>query len=376
MIEDWEILRSFFPLGWEEMALQTGALKGLRKNKSAEDFLRTLLLHVGCGYSLRETVARAKLANLADMSDVALLGRLKKAKDWLHAMCLALLKEQVDSPSHNEGFKVRLFDATNVKEPGQTGSLWRIHYSVVFPSLLCDFLKPTACKGQGTGETFFQFSIRKGDFIIADRGYSTAPGIHHVASKKAHVMVRVNTQSLPILCVKAARFPLLQKVTSIKKAGTIASWNVIIPGNDNRTVPGRICAVRKTKEAIQLAHDRLRKTATRKGHVLRPETFEYAKYVIIFTTFPEKSFSAPEILNWYRCRWQVELIFKRFKSIAALGHLPKHDQESSKAWLYGKLFVALLTSRLINYASAISPWGYNLEESTPAERLARIQLRV
>jgi hypothetical protein len=92
--------------------------------------------------------------------------------------------------------------------------------------------------------------------------------------------------------------------------------------------------------------------------------------VIVFTTFPEKAFSDVDVLDWYRCRWQVELIFKRFKSIAALGHLPKHDDESAKAWLYGKLFVALLTAKLIDYASAISPWGYHLEEYPHPKRLA------
>jgi len=110
MMEDWEILRSFFPCDWEEMAWQTDALKGLRKDTTPEAYLRALLLHVGCGYSLRETVTRAKRANLADMSDVALLGRLKKAQDWLHALCAALLREQVASPAHNAGFQVRLFD--------------------------------------------------------------------------------------------------------------------------------------------------------------------------------------------------------------------------------------------------------------------------
>ena len=62
----------------------------------------------------------------------------------------------------------------------------------------------------------------------------------------------------------------------------------------------------------------------------------------------------------YKRRWDVELFFKRFKSLAELGHLPKHDDESAKAWLYGKLLVALVVEKLIGHASAISPWGYRL----------------
>ena len=57
MREDWELLTGLLPGDWEELAEETGALKGLRKDKSVEKLLRTLLLHVGCGHSLRETVA-------------------------------------------------------------------------------------------------------------------------------------------------------------------------------------------------------------------------------------------------------------------------------------------------------------------------------
>ena len=255
-----------------------------------------------------------------------------------------------------------------------TDRLRKIHLaqsdSVTLPTLSCDFFKLTETKGKGTGESFFQFSIKKGDYIIADRGYSTAPGIHHVESKKAYVMVRVNTQSLVIQNLKGGEFPLLKNVMEIKKTGIVASWNVQIPGSKSNIVKGRVCIIRKTEEAIQIAQAKLRSEAQKKGRLLKPETLEYAKYVIVFTTFPEESFNDIDILEWYRIRWQVELIFKRFKSIAELGHLPKHSDDSSKAWLYGKLFVALLTEKLINYASTVSPWGYILEKQPASKCLA------
>ncbi len=113
--------------------------------------------------------------------------------------------------------------------------------------------------------------------------------------------------------------------------------------------PCRVCAIRKTQEAIRIAHRKLRKEATRRGKKPQPRTLKFARYVIVFTTFPEVGFTAVEVLEWYRTRWQVELVFKRFKSLAQLGHLPKYDDESAKAWLYGKLLVALLVEKLIHH---------------------------
>jgi hypothetical protein len=74
---------SFLPADLRGSARKTDALKGLRQDKSAEDCLRTLLIHLACGYSLRETAVRAREAHLANLSDVALLKLLRKSEQWL-----------------------------------------------------------------------------------------------------------------------------------------------------------------------------------------------------------------------------------------------------------------------------------------------------
>ena len=119
-----------------------------------------------------------------------------------------------------------------------------------------------------------------------------------------------------------------------------------------------------------MAHKKIRRAASRKGKQVQPATLRFAEYVIVLTTFPEPPFSAADVLEWYRLRWQVELVFKRFKSLAQLGHVPKYDDDSAKAWLYGKLFVALLVEKLIHHARAISPWGYDVPAPAPPQPVA------
>ena len=91
--------------------------------------------------------------------------------------------------------------------------------------------------------------------------------------------------------------------------------------------------LRKSAEAIRLAHLKVRRDAARKGNQVQPATLRFAEYVIVFTTFPEPPFSAADVLEWYRLRWQVELVFKRFKSLAQLGHVPKYDDDSASVAL-------------------------------------------
>jgi hypothetical protein len=75
------------------MAWQSSAMERLRSFPSPDVLLRILLLHVALGYSLRETVVRAKLAKWTDISDVALLKRLRNSEEWLRVLCIELLRE-------------------------------------------------------------------------------------------------------------------------------------------------------------------------------------------------------------------------------------------------------------------------------------------
>ena len=157
---------------------------------------------------------------------------------------------------------------------------------------------------------------------------------------------------------------------TLRRVGRTGSWEVRAVDAAGVAATGRACAVRETQEVIRIAHKGLRRQASKRGTQLQPETLEYAKYVILLTTFPATRFSAADVLERYRTRWQVELLYKRFKSLAELGHLRKHDEQSARAWLYGKLFVALLVEKLIDHAHAVPPWGYHLRPETASQRLA------
>jgi hypothetical protein len=371
--EDWELLKTFFPTRWRELATETAALKGLRQDKSEEEYLRVLLMHLGCGLSLRETAARAKQANLADLSDVALLKRVRKSKDWLLALCQALFRESASRPAVESIPMLRLIDSTLVKEPGPTGSQWRIHYSLQWPGLNCDYFKITATEGKGTGEALSQYPLQTGEHLLADRGYCRAQDFHHAAAQGAKTLIRLNPGGIRLTTETGTPFALLQRLNGLTKTGQIHEWPVWLPLAGAAPLPVRLCVIRKNKAAVARALKKLRREASKDHRTLQPETLRYAEFIMVLTTFPIEDFPASRVLDYYRFRWQIELLFKRFKQLAELGHLPKYDDDSSQAWLYGKLFVALLTEKLIAHARDFSPWGYPLQ--TPSQPLARVRLR-
>jgi hypothetical protein len=371
MDEDWSLLVSMLPARWRELARETGATKGLRQDKDEESCLRILLLHVACGYSLRETAVRAREAHLAELSDVALLKRLRKSKEWLHALCRALLSERTPLTSLHGSHRLRLIDATIVQEPGPTGSSWRLHYSLRWPELTCDHFALMAHRGNGTGESLRHYPVARGEHLVADRAYAHYPGLAYVAARGGQVTVRFNPRAIRLLDKAGKLFPLVAKLRGLKKTHEVACWAVQVTGAHGKDpIAGRLCVVRKSQTAIMRARGKVKRTASRNGTNLQEETLFYAQYVMIFTT--ATTLTPAAVLELYRLRWQIELVFKRFKQLAQLGHLPKEDAESSQAWLYGKLFAALLTERLIERAESFSPWGYDVAPPTESEPLAGV----
>jgi hypothetical protein len=353
--QDWPYLLTFLPNGWQQKAKEQGALLRSRNFPNSEILLRILLIHLADGCSLRETVARAKAGGLVSITDVALLKRLKSSGEWLRWMAQELMKTWIEkqptsvfTSMHN----IRIIDGSSIQEPGSTGSNWRLHYSICLPSLRCDEVYVTSPK---IGESFKRFTVKPGDLFLGDRGYAHRAGILHVTNGGGDVLVRLNLTNVPLATSDGQPFELLEHLRSL--TGTkIGDWKVWVPF-ESTLVPGRICAIKKNKEATEKARKKALKENGRKGAKVKPETIESAGYIFVFTTLDDEIKPAT-ILEMYRGRWQIELVFKRLKSIIGLGHLKKTDAEAAKAWIHGKLLVAFLIEALIVAGETFFPWGY------------------
>ena len=362
-LENWEVLRSFLPPGWAEQARHLGVMQRARYISDPETVLRVLLLHLATGCSLAETAARASASGLAQISAVGVFKRLRAAEPWVRWLAQQM-RGVADLPMAVAGRRVRAVDATSVSEPGSTGTDWKVHWAVNLADLQCDFFELTAIR-EG-GETFRRVPVVAGDIVMGDRVYAAPPGVAHVVRNQGDVVVRLNRQALPLFDRHGRRIDLLPFLRGLKgKTPQERATQVRDPQGGR--IAGRLMALRQSAEATRRAQHRLRRRAQQGQGTVSAEALECAEYFLIWTTLLP-AFSAASILDLYRLRWQIELVFKRMKSILGLGHLPKKDRLSAQAWLEGKLFTGLLIERMVRTAESFSPWGYPL--AAPSESMA------
>lgn len=351
--EEWGVLAGLLPANWRDLARETGAIRHEKGITDPAVLLRLLLLHVAGGLSLRSAVARAPEVGLERVSSVALFKRLRAAEGWLGAMAAGMYvasrhARRVDPELR--GRRLRAVDATTVHEPGKTGSEWRVHFSVTLPQMACDFYELTDVHG---GETYKRFPVKPGDVILGDRGYCHREGVAHVLRAGGDVLVRLNSTSFPLLDTAGQSFSLLTHLRQLN-GRRCRAWAVRFDAGEDRFA-ARLCAVRKSQLAAERAKQKIRQEDLKKQRTSLPETFEFAEYVFVLTTLAKEKFPASLVLELYRARWQIELVFKRMKSLLRLGHLPKKSDASSRAWIQGKLLTVLLIERLLEQADFFPP---------------------
>jgi hypothetical protein len=358
--ENWNDLRLFLPKGWTAKAKELGVFTRKREFKSVSILLRTLMIHLVDGCSLKETAVRAEQGKLCTVSGVALHKRLRKSGEWFHWMSLKLLERKGLSsrtPLWLKDYDVKCVDASVICEPGSTGTDWRLHYSMSLFNLKADQFHLTDPQ---RGESFKNFTIKPGELWLADRAYCHYSQLRHVVDHGADFVVRWKARGAS-LSQNNRPFNVLEEAQKLKPR-QVGNWSVNAGTKEvgDPAIPLRLCVIRKSKKSADKAIRDYKRQAQKKGKSYSESTLELQKYIIIATSLPE-SISADKVLELYRARWQVEIAFKRLKSLIGIGQLPKKDKESCLAWLQGKFFVSLLIQAVLDEGRLFSPWGYPLK---------------
>lgn len=360
--EDWEIIKTFLPSRWQWQVRKTGAVRRMRGVGDYESLLRLLMLHISGALSLEQACMRARELGIANISAMALHKRLAKAGPWFEWLCARLIEARGPCGFGSgplAGRRVLAVDGSDIKEPGATGCSWRLHYALELPQLRCAHAEFDSHK---RGESLTRFPIRAGDVVMADRYYAKRKELAWLMDQGADAIVRMSPNHFPVEADDARESDLasdwLRSLRTLKgrKPG---EWTVRFT-HAGRTRTVRVCAVRKSVAAQKKALRAIDKEARKKKRKVRPETLEYAKYVIVLTTLDAGTLDTRAVLEMYRARWQVELAFKRLKSLLEGGCVPKSDTHTALAWMQGKLLEALLVEKLLEESECFSPWGHRL----------------
>jgi hypothetical protein len=352
------------PNGYLE-AFETLKIVARKRNiKNPLNIMKLALYHLLHGCSLIEVSAIAKLNGIASISDVGFMNLFAKCGKWFKWINSNIkLKEQIsyNIPDLLRGLRVIAVDGSDVLTGGKAKQTFRLHYGIDIFKMTSVFYNITEEK---VGESLKNFDMKANDLILGDRAYATVTSIQCCISHNANYLLRLRNKSLTLYDDNSNKIDLLDRLNMLSDNEELDLY-AEARTKDGRKVPVRICAKRKTPEAIASTKKRLQRKESKKQVELSPETKEFNNFIVLVTSLSEE-ISASQILELYRYRWQVEIYFKRLKSLFSFGEIPKKRKESTEAWLNGKLMIALLVESIISNVD-FSPYG---DDSSTSEYLA------
>ncbi len=129
----------------------------------------------------------------------------------------------------------------------------------------------------------------------------------------------------------------------------------------------RLVIRRKSDEEAEAEKKRLIKDAKKRGKTPDPRSLQAAHYILLLTALPANLFPATDVLALYRFRWQLELAFKRMKSLAGLDELTAKKPQLAQAWIYAKLIAFLIAEQNAGQVPDSPPCGPDRIRSRPRQ---------
>ena len=333
-----------------QMARAFKAFVRAKKVKTPAQLLRMVFFYCGLDKPLRE-VAGTFTALYESMTDQSVAERLRACGPWVQAMLRQMVPMAAVEPLPS-GRRFVVIDASSLQAPGATGTDHRLHLAMDLVSL--QFLE-VLVSDVHTGETLKHCTFAPGDVAVADRGYAQCQGMHAAVAQGADLMVRLNPFS--VVLSDTAGAPVELGVTlKRQRMETLRTLAVTLcAAGGQHAVRGWVHAYRLNAEQANRA-----RYTCRQGHkkgTPSAASLLLAGWVLVCTTLAPAVLTAQTIMALYRCRWQVEIAIKRWKSVLDVDALrAKAPSPLAEVWLHGKLLYALMLERRMRRQLGDS-WG-------------------
>ena len=353
-----ELLRRLPPdIDLDALARQTKAIERKRRVESGSDLLRLALARGPGGSSLSETAAWATMLGFAQMSDPGVKYRLDKAVAFLDAVLSCQLEAKSAGASVRwAGRILRAADGTCISKRGSKGTDWRVH--AVYDLGRGGFSHLDLTDGHGA-EAIERGAPIAGEVRIGDRNYANATSLQRFrqqSANQADFIVRLRWRSFRLCRTDGTDFDLIEHLGTLPHDMTPHEVTVRAKiGPLDPALPLRLIIQRKPPEATEATRKKLCSDASRKQKTLDPRSLAAAEFMILGTSLPAEGYPAEEVLAVYHLRWQIELAFKRLKSLLHIDRLPTRTELASRSWLCAHLIMALLCDDLSQEVLESSP---------------------
>ncbi len=232
--------------------------------------------------------------------------------------------------------------------PGSGGkaSTASLKIQLVFEFLFGNLTQLVIEPGRAADQSYIQYLevVKAGSLVIMDLGYYRLASFLSIAEMGAFFLSRYQYGT----CVSSSDGSKIDLLTWMPAQNQkVLDLHVLVGANPRKQIACRLVA---TPVPLAVAEERRRKaklSAAKRGRILSDDYLAFLSWTIFLTNVPETMLSASQVTQFYRIRWQIELVFKFWKSYCGLATLSAFRPERIFTELFAKLFSAVIVNFLI-----------------------------
>jgi hypothetical protein len=184
----------------------------------------------------------------------------------------------------------------------------------------------------------------KGVLCLFDLGYFKIKAFARIADAGAYFLSRLNHQTT-ILHAEAGRLqPLALAELLLTVTGPCFETPIFLGAQER--VACRLIASRVPEPMVNARRRSANKKAKKKGYTPSKAHLVLLAWNLFITNVPPTIWQMEAVLKAYPLRWQIELIFKSWKSYLHLASLKTKKADPTVCYLYGRLLLIVLTYAL------------------------------
>jgi Transposase DDE domain len=181
----------------------------------------------------------------------------------------------------------------------------------------------------------------KGALFLFDLGYFKLAAFAHLAAAQAYFLSRLQHQATLleavagqvrpvdlVRCLQTEHRPLLEKPVFL---------------GAHERVAARLIAVRMPAAVVNQRRRQARRQAKKRGDTPSQAHLRLLAWNLFITNVPGTVWTPQTVCTAYALRWQVELVFKSWKSHLHLATLTTKTPDSTLCYLYSRMLLILLT---------------------------------
>jgi len=182
----------------------------------------------------------------------------------------------------------------------------RLHHLSMHPGRTAD---PTAAQEAPP--------LPAGALSLSDLAFTDFQRLHDLTQQGTYWITKLPVQTR-LYPAGAADVPLWKQLRAWRQAGRRCIDETMKVGNRGQ-LSGRLVAMLCSPAIARKRLQRLEKSARRRGRPVSERQREMCHWLVYLTNVPSSWLTAEQVWLVYRLRWQIELLFKRFKSEGGLG---------------------------------------------------------